>query len=358
MRSIFEKNGVDFESGVTQLDDVVPGLRSSYDHSKSRQVWTAYADVYGDAAGRFLVGRRLASSQHYRLYFSLTAPVGAVDSDMINRFVTMAETTPAKAAELFLDLARSERPQGGSMAEPLLDGVLALSDQLPVPAIEGVLKAIAEGADEGALTEGEGEMGWFSLWLTADKLFERLVPRLPEDDRSRVIADLYSQGRSLGWLVDIARDQVFAHGFYGSQSKPVDQRILNAAEFDRMRVAMLSRLDSADPHTILNTPRLLSLMYGWQQAGGNDAVRKWIALQTASDAGFLELLRKMRTKRTATNGKRTAVTYPLTHTNLRNFLDTGVVQQRLLRIKEMDGSEHQALAAELLLAFEEGQEDL
>jgi hypothetical protein len=100
---------------------------------------------------------------------------------------------------------------------------------------------------------------------------------------------------------------------------------------------------------------LVSLLYGWKQAAGNDDARQWVEANTRTNEDLLAFLSRARGWSSTGEG----IQYPLKRQDLSNFLDYDTAVRRVEAIADdaRAPSEQRRLAAELLVAFGQGQRD-
>jgi hypothetical protein len=251
-------------------------------------------------------------------------------------------------------MAQQERPQGGTMGEVPLDRLLLRSEQILEPAILGIFSALASSMDDVALTTKPEDFGEHSIWRTARRVVAALLGRTTGDVRHRCVTALFVNGRAIGWLTEILRGEIFAHGYYGDRVQPETEWLLTGLEFWEVLVTMLGRYRETPPSELMRVPQFLSLLYAWLQGGDPEEVRLWATQQTGTDAGLLLFLSRIRSWRAA-NGH---VYHPLRRDDLQNFLNADGALRRLEVIsKSTDTPEQQRkLASELLGAAEQGRE--
>ncbi|MEW6166493.1 MAG: P-loop NTPase fold protein [Pseudomonadota bacterium] len=304
-----------------------------------------------------VAARRLGSPQHYRYYFALTAPKGAVTDVQFQSFIEKAETAPGEAAELFRSLARTVRSPGGVMASAILDRLQGKAmDQFEPHVVRGLMQAIAHGMDDAALTIGKGDWGRYWIWNDAGRVLKAGLQVLNSDQRSELVRELFANADSLGWLTDLFRGEVFAHGVYGDKPQPEKEWLLSAGEYEVVSDALLARYRAMTPEVMKRTPNVHATFYAWHQSrpGSEDEIRGKIAELSRDDSDFLVMLESMRSWR-AVNG---AVSYPLRKSELDWLLNFDEVESRLKRLAA--GSEDLDKArrvADLINAIALGQDD-
>ena len=352
LEDIFAREKLDVEHSIIELSEILPGVGAAGGGRRDRRRYI-FNNLNERAIDRFVAARRLGSPQHYRYYFAFARPAGALPDEQVQAFVGAAEHAPGEAIQTFAALSRTARPQGGTMAEVLIDRLIAWSDQIPEAAIPGVCASFANAMDDIALTTRAGDFGEHSAWRSARRAIAILLKRITGDVRADAVRALFVDGQAIGWLTHILRYEIFAHGHFGDRPQPDTEWLLTADEFAGVLATMLRRFRETPPAELIRVPQFLSLLYAWLQGSGTDETRQWVQAQTATNAGLLAFLSHVRGWR-ATNG---TVYYPLNRRDLKNFLDYDAALKRVQTVSTDDASEaNRKLASELLNAFAQGEE--
>ena len=200
--------------------------------------------------------------------------------------------------------------------------------------------------DNAANQTGMGEWGQYWIWHAAERLFGAALRRLDADARDKLIIEMFSTGTSLGWLSEIWRHDIFAHGVYGARPQPESERLLSADELHKITKIMRVRFRQTAPEALLQTPDFLSMLFAWIQSGpeGKDEAKAWVGQQIASDEGLLAFLERARSW-AAVNDK---IIYPVRPNNLKRFLDVDSIRERLRSLLQESASPIQEHASRLL----------
>ncbi|HST09665.1 MAG TPA: P-loop NTPase fold protein [Terriglobales bacterium] len=327
---------------------ILPGMDCEFgDNDQQRPL---YKNLTRNTVDPFVLTRRLGSPQHFRYYFAFAQPVGALTDDVLQAYVGNAQDDLPAAYARFEALTAEPRPQGGTMAEVLIDRLIAVADKIPQAARIGVVRTLARSMDAPALNRNS-DFGKARSWLPAEHLVERLFATAELGIRAACIDALFTEGQSLGWITSILRSEIFNHGHYGDQRRPPDQWLLTEPEFNQVLAIMLARFRTTEPAVLFAVPNLISLLYARLQGARNDEVRGWVEAQTQTDRGLLDFLLRARGWR-ASNG---VVYHPLQRRDLTNFLDYDLALARLRRIAEAPetGKEDRQIALELLQAADQ-----
>ena len=345
---IFDAENVDVHMALIELAEILPGIAHRGAESHKR----IFSDIDENNLAPFVNAKRLGSPQHYRYYFAFSQPAGTLLDEQVEAFISSAEKSADDAIAILKGLSRETRPQGGNLAEVLIDRLNAQADRIPVGAMPGIIASLADIMDTDELA-ASGDFGERFAWRSATRLVKALLRRMTDDERRESVHSLFNKGRALGWLTTIIRDETFAHGLYGDNRKPESDWVLNESEFDQVLNIVLNRYRDAPPDDLMRVPELLSLLYAWLQGGRADEVRQWVEKQTATDAGLLAFLPRVRTWMNV-NGVQY---YPLKRRDLENFLDFDRATRRLQAIAANDEGPptQRALAQELLAAVTQGE---
>jgi hypothetical protein len=155
-------------------------------------------------------------------------------------------------------------------------------------------------------------------------------------------------------MSELVRGELFGHGRVGGRPVVEEERVLSEEELDEAISLLLGRFKSTERDSLVNTPELLSLMYGWMECGDEAGVLEWVREQEATDTEFLALLSACRGWMQSDR-----VYHPLNRRDLRRFLDFDAALERLKRISEDTGDrtdDEKKLAEELLKAAEIGKD--
>lgn len=312
---------------IWRFSQFVPGLGwESKKDSKAAVFDTSNPAILAKATNL----KRLASSHHYRYYFNFSKPSGALDDRALFKFISVARSN-GDIPTLCDELTAARRPQGGTMTSALIGRLLQMDDEkVPQEAISPILRGLASCMDAVAKAEGKGTWGVTWSWSSAETLTKKFLNRVDGAVRSAIVNEMFGRGIALGWLMcELLRGETFSHGRYGGRPKPEDEWLLTEAELDQAAALFFGRLKSAEKEKIIDTPEVLSFMFGWKQLGDEEGVRGWIADETKTDSGFLRLLAACRGWRSSSSK---GLYYPLSRRDLSQFID---YDEALVRLREI-----------------------
>ncbi len=241
------------------------------------------------------------------------------------------------------------------MAEVLLSRIVEQHDRLEPQDIPAIFEVLGKGVDVLEEYRHSRDDRSPRFLKGGEASFFGLIQRLDKDPRNAVLKKLFKPGMSYSWLCGIIREATFEHGFDGDRVKPEEERLLTTGEFNMIRKSYLNMIHKAEPAALLKVPYLLNFLFSWLQLGEMKEVREWVALQSQTDEGLLDLLERMGSSRQASNGK----FYNLKPINLRHFFDNiDAVYSRITRLSEDEhqNPDIQEKAKKLKDALDEGEE--
>lgn len=329
------------------LAQLLPGLQTALDDEELPiSIYREVPDADRKAA---IAGRRLASPDHYRFYFSLIGPSHAISQQQFDQFWSALDSGPKDAATILLDLHGQGTVGSLRKSDVLIERLRGAdqtvwSDARPLHMLLAFGHAMDDIHRRSAIDR--------QLIMTTTGRAERLVPilfaRLAPATRHDAVEQLFGAAPDIGWLTILIRTETFAHGKYGQRRRPADEWILSAPEFDQASALMLARYRRMGLDEILETPRPLSLLFGWNQLGDADGPRKLIASATVSDADFLAFLTRLMSQIDSSDGRFTV----LKRENIDPFLDYDGMRKRLDEIVAGADEDHVAAARALIAAAE------
>ncbi len=333
------------------LSQLLPGITPLYQEQDEND-YTVYPQSWSDAERRpYSREKRLASVDHFRFYFAFSHPAGRLSDQAVEDFIAAARENKDTALEGFTTLAEERRPQGGVLAEVLVSEIVARRDQLDPDTILAIFDVLGRGMD--ILARNGRSSGGYPSFLAGDKTsIFGLIQQLDVPQRRTALKNLFTGSSSYAWLSGIIRDTTFEHGRYGNRAKPVEERLLNVDEWDMIERLYLDRIHNEKPETLLQTPYFLNVLFSWSQLGKEREVRQWIALQSETDEGFLNLLERMgNTPRSLGKDH-----YDLKPTDLQEFFENlHAMESRLAGLLDHQDPEIQTRAITLHQALGDGK---
>ncbi|MYB75754.1 MAG: AAA family ATPase [Chloroflexi bacterium] len=238
--------------------------------------------------------KRLASPNHYSYYFSFSHPSGSLSDSEVEQFLIACKEAPEKAVARFRELIEKERPQGGCLAEVLLDRIVITATKVSPDQVEGLFDVLGETIDEliPFLRIASRRPPFMNGNL--QKVFGLIINQITgETAKSECLKKLFFNARSIAWLTAIIREATLERRSDNRRSKPKEDRLLSEEDFETIKGIYHQRLSGATPSELLQVPYFFNLMYAWRQLGYVEKSQQWVKKQTENDEGFLEVLGKM-----------------------------------------------------------------
>ncbi len=271
--------------------------------------------------------RRLASPDHYRLYFALAAPAHTVTGFSADEIGVAAEAGGAQIGEILVALHK-QRIGTSAMgkADVLLERFITANEGLSPNQCEHLLQAFSSVMDEAYRARPFDIVWMSSLWDRADRLVPILLGKLNAEQRAATINVMFEQGAAISWLSKLFRRETFAHGRFGDRRRPQQDWILSDPELDQVAAMMIQRYQALTPDDIFGLVNPLDVLFAWSQGGDEDGPKALIAACIATDEGLVATLEKLTTIVSSSDRGTYSV---LKRNNLDSFLDFDNARQRV-----------------------------
>jgi hypothetical protein len=336
-----------FEDRVYQhyFAEQLPGIAVDYTNDKTGfNIYQAVANTDRDAAIR---DGRLASPDHYRLYFALAGPLHALKSA---DFVAMRAALESGVVEAQAELVRLHQEQisdslgkADMMLERIKGGAFEL---LSAKQRVNLLIAFSHTLDTTYNVKPSVVFGTLGLWNRAERLIPVLLSRLEQDERAAVLKTMFTEGKAMGWLTSVLRRETFAHGRYGSRARPMEDWLVTGEEFAAISADMLVRFQALTPDQLIESMDPLDLLFAWLQLGDDNGPRRLVQASIETEEGFIKVLEGLK------SGSSRRSDGVLKRESLSPFLDYDAAIDRIKSLKDSGSLSEQA--AKLLDAFNDG----
>ncbi len=322
-----DENHFDDEVYSYYFADQLPGLEVG--HGEKADRFKFYQDIAQHVREKSIEKKRLASPDHYRLYFALAAPSHALPQSEFDSFWNAS----AKGGEDLTLLLLQSHKQNTTGSLTKTDILLERLRENNVARVDGVksrnlLRAFSVMMDDAfglhPFEMGIGDSS--SIWNRAKKLVPKLLSKLNLAQRTRVIDEVFRDGRAIGWLSYIFRSETFGQGKFGSQKKPESEWLFTSEEYDRITKFMLKRYQSMNVDQILSVPDPVSLLYAWNQGGDENGPKELIGSYVKNDDGLVRILESLTSFVNSSDRGRITV---LNRRNIEPFLDFDETTNRL-----------------------------
>ncbi len=267
----------------------LPGVEESYDDDGPPfQLFSEVSTAERDSA---IAARRLASPDHYRLYFALADPSHALKKGDFDAFWTVAAEGSAPVGVIMLQFHKTETSRTLGKLDILLERIRGGNpDRISSEQAGNILIAFSNILDEAWRIRSFDRLWVTSLWDRATKLMPILLQRLDAIERNGVLTRMFEQGAALGWLTTLYRRETFAHGLFGSSKKLESEWLLNAEELNATSMQMRTRYRTMSLDVILGEIDPRDILYAWAQGGGEAELHSLVTAYVKDDAAFLCLL--------------------------------------------------------------------
>ena len=325
----------------------LPGVE--IDDSKDGKGFKIFERVGDRVRDEAVRKRRLASPDHYRLYFALAGPSHALTQDNVTSIWAAAEASADQAGAALLRLHDEHAAGSLTKADILLERIKSDAYEVLAPGqCENLLVALSQVMDEAYRRHPFDQFWVNSLWDRSERLIPVLLSRLEPARRAAVVTAMFGGGAAIAWMTSLFRHETFAHGRNGDRPRPEDERLFTNAELDRIAELILGRYRSMSASDVLGCPSPISLLFAWRQGGDEQGPRRLIEANIVSDEGLVETLEHLTSTLVSSNrGKSDA----LTKDNLAPFMNYENVTQRIHDLKKHN--DLGARAQRLAVAFDD-----
>lgn len=311
------------------------------------KVYQSVSDGKRDAAIR---AGRLASPDHYRLYFALAGPLHALKTEDFDAMWAALEAGAEEGTAELMRLHQERISDSLGKADILLERIKGGAfEVLSAKQCENLLVAFSQTLDRAYRIRPFDRFWVTGLWDRAERLVPALLLRLEPDARDAVLRKMFEHGEAMGWLTSLLRHETFAHGRYGSRLRPEEDWLLTDEQLDAISEIMLDRYQALSPEQVFAGIDPTSLLFAWLQIGDKDGPRRLIEANIATDGGLIDTLEGLTSDITTSDRGSFDV---LTRDNLSPFLDYDATAERVIGLKD-DGNLGER-ARRLAVAFESG----
>jgi len=322
----------------------LPGVE--LDHSQDGKKFKRFERVSDRDRDEAIRKRRLASPDHYRLYFALAGPSHALTQDNFTSVWKAAEAGANEAGMALLHLYDEHAAGSLTKADLLLERIKSGAYEVLAPGqCENLLVALSQVMDEASRRHPFDRFS--SLWDRAERLIPLLLSRLEPVARLTVVTAMFSEGAAIGWLTSLFRHETGAHGRYGDRSRPETEWLFANAELDRITELMLARYQAMSASDVFRSPDPVSLLFAWRQGGDEQGPRRLIETNIISDEDLVDTLEHLTSTVTSSRGKFDV----LRKDYLAPFVDYENIRQRIHALK--NHNDLGARARRLAVAFDD-----
>ena len=327
-----------FDEIYHRLKEFLPGIADGvdclFDGKDARRIHAEMSDI---AIADAKHGRRLASPDHYRLYFAFAQPAHALKETDAETMLAVLDASKSDAADLLMRWNDETNSSGRTKAEIMVSWFvegkkLGKNSAFSAERAHTLLCVLADILDEmaSAVRSFSDET---EAWADGRRLMRLLLESMQVEavERKKLLDEVF-QGRALGWLTNILRRETFAHGRVAGHA-PRGDEMLKANELDAVSASMIARYRSLSMKDWRALPQPLSALFAWYQAGGATTARACVARQIRTDAGLLDVLEIMRGESVSSSRGHFVI---LKKETLQYFMNYDEVRSRIARMAGND----------------------
>lgn len=286
-------NDNDEERGrfLNHLSEYLPGIDVGSFHKKDAP-FKVLSLTSSEELVKYSLEKRLASQHHFSYYFSFSKPSGTVEDSDALAFLDLCGHDPAAASRTFSRLTYEERPQGGRLAQVLLDRINSFRDKVSPEQVEGLFEVLGEHMDT-LVRVARADFGQHQFLKGAPDEVFGLIAKVEDDDkRNEILQRLFEESKSIAWLTGIIRE--LCHEIdRPTEGKNSLLSLLSVSKIYGLKEKFIQRLHDTPFSELIETPHLGSTMFAWNQLGDPKEPDEWVTAHTVSDEDFVALLEKM-----------------------------------------------------------------
>lgn len=332
LQDIIRSLGYDEELILGGIVNHLPGIES--DSRAGSSLGFRVHSGYGRSSRKYFNDRRLGSLYHFSYYFSFSKPSGSIDDQEVSGFISLCDSNQDEAIKKFKGLASVERPQGGRLAEVLMQRLSEDRSKILPSQVKGIFSVLMHSMDD-LIPVARTELG-YSQFLRGnrDQIFGLLDQVKNFDHRESIVRDIFKSGKSLDWSTGIIRESLFDYETSSDANKSRQNGVLTKEEFLIAKKEYLLRLGQASSSDLMGVNYFLPLMYTWYYLGDMNASLNFVQQQTKTDVGFINILERMSSwSESSSEG----VQYILMRDTVKMFFGSELeVKERLAKISSGD----------------------
>lgn len=334
------------------FSEQLPGV--AVDYTQGSNGFKLFQQISDRERAALLREKRLASPDHYRLYFALNLPAHALSQNNTIRVWSAAKESVAAVSQAMLDLYGETVSSPLSKLDILLDRLEHhVPEVLSTDQARTVLLGLADILDVAYLRRPFEAFWPGTIWDRSENLVRPILKYIGEDQRAAILKTMFSQGQALGWLSSLFRREIFRHGRSGDESRHSDEWLVSNGELDMITTLIQDRLRALPPEDLLATPTAASVLYGWYQSGDKTGPRDKLASVIISDDG---LVRALETLTSAVHSSHRGRYKVLRAEPLSWLMDYESARARITAL--VDDDRLGTRAKHLVAAFEDGEDGL
>lgn len=311
---IINEIGSERTAVLRSISEHLPGINAGVLGSSNSNIQVHKVDKKNLESIAKLKG--LGSPYHFSYYFSFSSPSGTLSDDEVNMFINRCEKSPDEASDQFLTLVSNKRPQGGRLAEVLLQRIVDNKESITENQVNGIFSVLGSNIDK-LVPVARSDFGNSDfLRGSSGQIFGILESVNSAKSRYSIISRLFKEAKSIDWLTGIIREATFDHDDKFKSKESRSRKVLSEKEFLVAKEIYLNRISAMSSSDFYKLNYLLSALYAWQQLGDVNGVSDFIKNNSLSDEEFINLLERMTSWR---NSSVDGVSYKLGKETLESF---------------------------------------
>jgi predicted KAP-like P-loop ATPase len=293
---------------------------------------------------------RICSPSVFPTYFRLTIPESGIGRAEIQAILDSSTDSTGFANNL-RTLMGQRRPDGMSRARTFLESMEDLVPQLEQDRIEPMIRGLLAMGDELNLPGDAGGMFDFDNTIRVVRLFRKLLRRMGDAERERIVLALVETDAALCAALDVVRTLGNDHGMFTDKPARDDKlALVPRALVEQLGPKALERIrrSAQDSSFVFGLRRLRYLLAWWEELAGHDEPRDWLLRVTTDDAALLSALPAFARRIRSQSGYKMRERLVLDPQDLAHFFDVTALGTRLDELAGSDSlndSERQLLEA-------------
>ena len=277
---------------IRALAQQLPGI-DAISMTSDKQQFQLFTVKNIEALREYIRDKRLASPAHYGYYFSFANPSGSLPDNEVEMFLRLCEYSHEKAISTFRHFIELGRPQGGRMAEVLLERIIVFREKISAAQLKGLFRVLGEAIDE-LLPFVRRRDGKYKILDGNRKEIFGLIEMASENERVDLLAELFTEAKSFAWLSGIIRASSLQPSWSESKGSSIDGPLFSEDDFNMISEIFDRRLSNLGFEALQNKSCFLDIMTAWFYTGKIDSCLDWIRRETKDDEVFVELLQLMK----------------------------------------------------------------
>jgi KAP family P-loop domain len=237
-------------------------------------------EVSSESVNEKIEARRLASPDHYRLYFALSNSSHALTKQDYDDFWAAVKASADEVGKLLLNWSRITAISNLSKLEILLQRLSGMDVKILTPEIsKNMLHAFSNFMDE------------MKISTDIEPLLHKLFRNLDKNCRGNFFTEIFQNGIAIGWLTLLFRSDRFGQSrFNSNRIRDKSEWLCTSEELDSVAAIMTKRYQNMSFDEILSTPSPWNVIFAWQQGGDEAGACAFIDNNITSDEHFIRLV--------------------------------------------------------------------